>query len=97
MILKNHIAYRFLTDESLIYEMMESHMPTAIKKIEREEKLNDDESSQLKTLNHTISQDNQEAFYITDTILDKIDMLKVKPNGIHFDWTLFDNLPDQSK
>jgi hypothetical protein len=95
MVLKNHIAYRFLTDEVLLYEMMQSHLPSAIKKIENHETLDEDEGSQLKTLNHTISQYDQRAYYITDTILDKVDMLKVKPKGIHFDWTIFDKLPEQ--
>ena len=44
-----------------------------------------------------MSADNQKAFYITDTILHKIDMLKVKPKGGHFDWSIFNNLPDQKK
>jgi len=95
MVLKNHIAYRFLTDESLLYEMMEAHLPSAIKKIEDGDKLEDELYSQLKTFNHTISQHDQRAYYITNTIVDKVDMLKVKPKGAHFDWTIFDNLPEQ--
>lgn len=97
MILKNHIAYRFLTDEELIIDMIEAHMPGPVGKIERGEKLTEDESSQMHTLNKTLSFDGQEAFYITNTIIDKLDMLKVKPKGIHFDWTIFDNIPDQKK
>jgi len=95
MVLKKHIAYRFLTDEGLLYEMMKSHLPSAIRKIENNEELDEEEGSQLKTLNHTISQYDQRAYYITNTILDKVDMLKVKPKGIHFDWTIFDKLPEQ--
>ena len=95
MVLKNHIAYRFLTDEGLTYEMMQAHLPSAIKKIEANEKLDGEQSSQLKTLNHTISPFDQRAYYITNTILDKVDMLKVKPKGNHYDWTIFDNLPEQ--
>jgi len=95
MVLKNHIAYRFLTDDGLIYEMMKSHLPSAVNKIEKNETLEEDEGSKLHTLNHALSKYDQRAYYITDTILDKVDMLKVKPKGTHFDWTIFDKLPEQ--
>lgn len=97
MILKKHIAYRFLTDESLAFEIIEKSMPLEVEKVSRGESLNDYESSRLSTINHMVSADNQKAFYITDTILHKIDMLKVNPKGVHFDWSIFNNLPDQKK
>jgi hypothetical protein len=99
MVLKNHIAYRFLTDEELTLDMIEAHMPGIIDKfLDGEHNLTDREKSQLKTLNDTISPIDQEAFYITDTIVDKIGMLKTKPqeNG-HYDWKVFNHLPDQKK
>jgi hypothetical protein len=99
MVLKNHIAYRFLTDEEMTLDMINAHMPGIIDKfLDDEKSMTDKERSQLKTLNDTISPIDQEAFYITDTIVDKIGMLKAKlqENG-HYDWSVFNHLRDQKK
>ena len=96
MILKNHIAYRFLTDDSLYYEMMLKFMPGPIKKIEEGLDISEEESSRLHTLNHTLSPLDQRAYYIADTVVDKIDLLKLKKKQDgHYDWTVFNGLKDQ--
>lgn len=98
MVLKNHIAHRFLTDETFTFEMLKVHMPSQLERFLDGGKLTDIESSQLWTLNNTICAISQEAFYITDTIVEKVDMLKVKlkDNG-HYDWSVFSHLRDQKK
>lgn len=95
MILKNHIANRFLTDDTLMMEIMETQHGDIIKKIENDEDITDEENSNIRTLHETISPERQKAYYITDTITEKLDMLKVEPKGDHYDWNVFRNLKDQ--
>lgn len=54
----------------------------------------EEDKDYLATLYHVISMHNQKAYYITDTVLDKLDMLKVSKKDGVYDWTVFKNVPD---
>ena len=93
MQLRNHIAYRFLTDDSLAHEMMETVYPQEYKRAEID-LADDEEIARLAYMFEVISKKDQKAYYITDTVLDKLDMLKVsKKNGV-YDWTVFKDIVD---
>lgn len=98
MVLNNHIASKFLLDDTFVIEMMSVMMPDELNKMTSDQELSDMEKSQLFALNNTVSAIDQKAFYITDTILDKVQLLKVnlKENG-HYDWSVFSHLKNQKK
>lgn len=98
MVLKNHLAYKFLENEDMSVDMIRAFMPEQLDKFLNGQELTETEKSQLKTISATLSPDDQDAFYITHTILEKVDMLKVKKqdNG-HYDWSVFDHLEKQKK
>jgi hypothetical protein len=102
MVLKNHIAYRFLHDPELIIEMCETTHPDDWKELAKLLDPNhptpDEEvetTHELKAFIELVSTSRQKAFYITDTVLEKLDMLKVNKKGAHFDWMVFKGVKDQ--
>ncbi len=111
MVLKNHIAYRFLHDESILYEMCgETHagdwkkLEEKVKEVydsgktteEVQQHLNDIEfdNTVLSFLNLT-RPNNQKAYYVTETVLEKLDMLKINKKDKHYNWMVFKNLSPQ--
>lgn len=91
MQLRNHIANRFLTDAKFLYEIVKSLMPEEFEKMLRNE-VNEDEAQRLHVLFGLISNDQQKAYYITNTVVDKLDMLKVSTRNWVYDWTVFKNI-----
>jgi hypothetical protein len=91
MRLSNHIAHRFLTDKTLCAEIVSHTYPT----------YNGSESdknyNKITTLTNLLRPNNQKAYYITETVLSKLDLLKIKRNNItnFFDWTVFKNIKEQ--
>lgn len=101
MILKNHIAFRFLTDSTLPMEMISSTYPADFKQMidtldTKEAKI----SPNVASLFHLLSSEEQKTFYITDTVIKHLDALKIKKIntegiGEHYDWTYFKGLKNQ--
>lgn len=103
MKLDKHIAYRFLTDDTMAIELMDSMYPEDLQLFEKESGLTEEEESRKASLAHfynMVCKDDQKAYWITNSVLDQLDSLKVKKKftegiGEHYDWTFFKNLPDQ--
>lgn len=100
MILKNHIAYRFLLDDELALEMLEATHPLEFKKMLSTPKEDVEISSKVANFYNFITPKDQTAYYITNTVLDKLDLLKIKKIhtdgvGEHYDWTFFKNIKNQ--
>lgn len=93
MRIKDHIAYRFLTDPKLTDELLEVAQPNEFRDVKKNGQNAKKESlSRLGMLYDVIKIHDQKAYYITDTVIDKLDMLKVsKKNGV-YDWTIFKNI-----
>lgn len=95
MLLKNHIAYRFLTDDSLAFEMLETSYPKQLKMLAQDKELDDEDMSKVRTLYRLMNKNDQKAFYVTDTVLGKLEMLKVKKMASgQYDWSVFASLKD---
>lgn len=105
MRLTNHIAYRFLTDDKLALELIETmeHIK-ARNAIDLMEKLrviqqtpsdtNMALSARVLELWDLINKYDQKAYLVTDSVHDKIDMIKLKRDADnHYDWTVFKDLP----
>lgn len=95
MQLRNHIAYRFLTDITFLDEIMETCLPyewNLLTEMDLDlDRLPEQVQGKIVTEYDLIDFKDQKAYYITDTVLDKLDMLKVsKP----FDWTVFKHVED---
>jgi len=99
MILKNHIAYRFLTDDNFGIEILETTHPEGIKAIVDGDTKKDENFGKMYSLWQLVNKDDQKAYWITNTVLDKLDMLKVKKKMVgdeeQYDWTIFKNITDQ--
>lgn len=96
MILNNHIAYRFLTDDTMVIEMIESFYPDDVAAIHRGE----EPSSRVLGMYKMLGKEDQKAFCITETVLKHFDMLNIKKvetqnYGMQYDWTFFKNLKEQ--
>lgn len=93
MVIKNHIAYRFLTDESIWFEMIESTHPGDWKAlVEKDEKEIPDKIHSLYAL---LNNKDQKPYVITESVLQNLEHLKVNRKGEHFDWTYFKNIKNQ--
>lgn len=111
MILKNHIATRFLTDYTIINEFISSmYSPEAVRAWDIFTKsIKDDDivgefnlPIEVKEIGMSViflSEGNEEPninknYYVTETVTNKLDMLKVarKSNGF-YDWTVFNDIP----
>lgn len=77
MKLNKHIAYRLLTDESLAWEITElMHPDIKNGKLSKDGEKSSELIQAMQTF-HLVSPHGQKAYYITDTVFDKLDMLKV--------------------
>lgn len=99
MVLRNHIAWRFLTDRSLIYEMCgETHLGDWKNLIDQAKtKMGPEDLEPSEELESFIElvRPSLDVYYVTQTVLDNLDLLKVSRTGNHFDWTVFKNLKNQ--
>lgn len=97
MFLKNHIAYRFLTDPDFVMEMIETQYPEEYKLLGEGkgsyQQLDDIAQVRIAQLYELASNESQKSFLVTRTVLDKLDMLKVKRReDDQFDWSVFRHL-----
>ena len=99
MRLENHIARRLLTDDDFMMEILETVYPDEIGRMMKDDEQPED-LDEMASLWHLLSNDNQKAYWITNTVLEKLDLLKIKKQytegiGDHYDWTFFKDLPKQ--
>lgn len=93
MRLKNHIALRFLTDEKFIMDMIEEHLGGKKLGITSRPLIEKYGFPKIASLWRLLSKDHQKAYMVTETVHDKLDMLKVKKDSEgHYDWTVFKNI-----
>lgn len=97
MVLQNHIAYRFLTDDKLWFEILESTFPEEFEKALKTKKGEEiDLRGEVHSLYNLLHNKDQKAYYVTNSVLEKLDMLKVKPlENSHYDWTVFKDVKNQ--
>ncbi|EHQ25552.1 hypothetical protein [Mucilaginibacter paludis] len=88
MQLRNHIVYRFLTEKHFLNDILRSLLPIEVENLIRHQQ-SDEEMHRIAMTYKLLEIDEQKAYYITNTVVDKLDMLKVtNKNGI-YDWTVF--------
>ena len=104
MLLKNHIAYRFLLDDELTHEMLSMFFSDdqnrKLANLVGSIDIDDKDMYEMKLLHQYefLNPKNQKAYLITDSVYNKLDLLKVKPNdGGHYDWTVFQKLTNCKK
>jgi len=107
MKLDKHIGLRFLTDPTFPVELTTTMHPTYAKQAQRllskDDTLTTDEMNELQRMSNTwdlMAVDNQKAYWVANTVLDLLKMIKVKKQytegiGDHYDWSVFRNLKDQ--
>lgn len=107
MNLNNHIARRFLTDFAFTMEIAdtmygEKALAKVAAKLDKNEPLTKNDELVLGIAQEMDSRNNKN-YYITNTVVDKLDLLKIKkkpqPDGKPpvFDWTVFKNLASCKK
>lgn len=93
MQLRNHIALRFLTDDSLAHEMLETSYPGEYGRVGKDLGSEID-VEKLRSYYEVIGNKNQKAYYITNSVIDKLDMLKVSQKNGLYDYTVFKHVED---
>ncbi len=100
--LTNHIAYRFLNDESIIWEILELHHHEMKDKQAIADQLDNEsfiESEAWRSIKYTwnvLSPQGNRSYYITDSVKDNLELLKVKRNAEgRYDYTIFAHLKPQ--
>lgn len=90
MKLSKHIAYKFLHDDDFILDIVNAHF-----------KATNDIPEKIPLLYSTLSPTNNTNYYVTDTVIEKLDILKVtKKNtgdGENFNYTVFDEIANCKK
>lgn len=102
MVLRNHIAYRFLTDSTLCMEMCSAAHPEDWKElVERagnslqKGDIDLQGSDELNSFIRLVNPRNQKAYIVTNSVMEKLEFLKLTKKGIHFNWTVFRKLSPQ--
>lgn len=95
MKLENHIATTFLTHDDFLWTIVEDMHPDF-----EQASNNDDVANKVADLYYNLNTDQNKNYIITNTVFDKLDMLKVKRThmegiGEHFDWTYFRDIPNR--
>lgn len=91
MLLKNHIAYRFLTDSSLWFEMIESQEPDLYKLYEE----NKEVPERIHSLYACLNDKQNNPYLVTDSVIEHLDLLKINKKGEHYNWEVFKKLSNQ--
>lgn len=97
MVLRNHIAYRFLFDEEFMWDMIESTHPHEWSELTKKKLCQADEEmmkSKIASYYDLIRPEHNKTYYITNSVLQNLELLKleVKDNG-HYDWSVFQRIP----
>lgn len=91
MVIRNHIAYRFLSDDRLWMEMLETTYPNLLKDFESCGQV----PNEAKDLYYCLSKDDNKPYAVTESVTEFLDMLKVTKKDKHYNWAVFNNLPNQ--
>jgi hypothetical protein len=92
MVLRNHIAYRFLTDSNLWMEMVESQYPNIYEEAADDlEKIPEGAKSLYSCVNDT----KNKPYIVANSVIEHLDMLKISRKDDHFNWSVFKDLPHQ--
>lgn len=95
MVLKNHIAYRFIIDD-MMTEILEALHPKEYKAVMSEidgcPKADKADESKVGSLFSLISSTNNKTFIVTESVIRNLDLLKITKKGDHFDWTVFKHI-----
>lgn len=91
MVLRNHIAYRFLTDDTLWLEMIESQQPDLYELY----KQNKDVPENVHSLYACINNKNNNPYLVTNSVIEHLDLLKINKKGDHYNWEVFKKLQEQ--
>jgi hypothetical protein len=96
MVLKNHIAYRFLTDPTMVIEIIESFYPNEVRSISS----GGEPDPRVLGMYKMMGTEDQKAYYITETVLNHFDSLNIKKietekYGMQYDWSYFKGLKEQ--
>lgn len=89
MLLRNHIAYKFLMDKDYQKTLLLKFKPNEVTKLfdKGMDAMSEYEILQIGQL-ETIYPQTPKCYYITKTIIDKLDLLKIK----HYDWSVFNDI-----
>lgn len=95
MRLYNHIAYRYLQDPKFIEEMIEASFT-------REEITATEPNPKIASFWYDNNKDGNVTYYVTETVLDKLKLLRVKKRSVagepeHYDWTVFNTIRNCKK
>jgi hypothetical protein len=92
MVIRNHIAYRFLTDSNLWMEMLEDSFPNIYTDYEKSGK---DLPQNVIGLYHCLCDTDNKSYIVSNSVVENLDMLKVNKKDDHYNWDVFKHLPDQ--
>lgn len=93
MVIRNHIAFRMLTDDGFWMEILESWHPNEMKAFANGSIK--ELPGEIHSLYNLVNANNQKPYLVTESVLENLSMLKVQKKDNHFDWTVFKHLPDQ--
>ena len=91
MKLENHIAYRFLTDDVFWVELLEAHHPDLIERFENKEDIPQEALGFYKFL---AIDSSHRPRYVSGTVMEKLEYLKVHRKNDALDWTVFKDVKD---
>lgn len=92
MVLRNHIAYRFLTDPDFWMEMVEASYPNLYSDYDKNNK---EVPEEITSLYHCFTNGHNKSYIVTQSVVQHLDKLKLKKDGAHYNWKVFNNLPNQ--
>lgn len=90
MKLANHIANYILTSKDIDFQVAKHLLPETTRKVREGIELTEEEQYKLYGLTELVKVQRHPIYVVTETVMDKLDMLKVKKNKDgEFDWTVF--------
>lgn len=101
MVLSNHIAYRFLTDDKFTWEIIEHFHPNEIKVFTENGSDKDvldkhrEDAYKIYSTDKLINPEGNKTFMVTESVMENLDLLKLTKKGDHFDWMVFKHLTDR--
>ncbi len=91
MILENHIAYRFLVDDTLPMEMLETQYPNEFKNFNK----GDDVPEGMMSLYYCLCAKENKPYLVTNSVVENLDLLKINKKNDHYNWDVFKHLRNQ--
>jgi len=93
MVIRNHIAYRFLTDSNFWMEMMEDIFPNLHSDFEKTG--NKEVPKEVMGLYHCLYDKDNKSYVVSNSVVENLDMLKINKKDDHYNWDVFKHLPAQ--